>query len=102
VSNDTSRREFFRALGRWTLLAALGGVLVKAFAGSRAGSQNDKAQSLALCEQCPAVHSCALPPAKQARRFFGKAASGSSPPLVTRSALCNAGRRIQPRARVEG
>ncbi len=90
MSSDPSRREFFRTIGRWTLVTALAGVVVKAAVRSRGAEANKKLQPLALCERCPAVNSCGLAAGKNARRFFGKAASQTT--AAAGDALCIANR----------
>jgi hypothetical protein len=62
---SSTRREFFRAAGRYGLLSALG--LIAAVVGVRRGRSGQRCVNRGLCNGCAVFVSCGLPQALSAK-----------------------------------
>ncbi len=71
---DESRREFFRAAGRYSLLAALAAAAALGFRKTQPG--REKCVNRGICGACGQFASCGLPAALSARAF--RAGNGST------------------------
>jgi hypothetical protein len=65
-----SRREFFRATARYTLLALVSVIAGLAARPRTAGSQ--RCVNLGICSSCGIFSRCGLPPALSAKRAHAK------------------------------
>ena len=84
MESKTSRRQFFRAVGRFAAFGALGAAVWRVLAGERTGTGAD------ACRDCLSLSYCKRPDARTARSATGTAASANSAPsgTVARQGLC--------------
>ena len=61
-----SRREFFRATGRYSLLAVVSAVA--ALTARRRGPAGERCVNRGICSRCGVFAACGLPPALSAKR----------------------------------
>ena len=67
MSNDITRREFVRKLGRYACMGVLGGLVFDL--GLRSGSgASDVGSDTQVCGQCRSLPTCSLPEAVRVRR----------------------------------
>ena len=64
-----SRREFFRACGRYAALGMLGGFVGRAMTGRKTGADKSAETCVneGVCRGCPRLNTCKLPAALSAR-----------------------------------